>query len=447
VWDRPSVGAQWDSYGGNAYNLIGGWGPFEMIDYATALGAEPIITTTMTSTPDEFADLVDYCWANSSTEMGRKRTADGHPEPYKLRFIELGNEQYNGNYVEQVMAMEARANAVGAEGQLHYIFPSNRGLNAGDAAKAASLKLGDRLVTDLHVGAGGALPVASGLFEAHAKAGLKDDAAVNFETNAATHHHGRALDEAADLNDFFNAGEKRMLARTASFCHGRAGHFDMFDQAISFFLPNMTWLQPPGHVHAMITSSWQPQVVNSSISVSGLPKPEWDTFKGKGYTCSGSEYKGDLGAMSADACLSAVQAKEDQGINYGTYPGNGQCYACQIQGDIASKLAPTPNATSFVGKNIVAPPSVSAHLSADSKTLVARVVNHGAVQPLTIELSGFKASSVSASTMASDDLTAENTAANVDHVAPQSLADCKTTGAEVTVTLPAYSYTTLTMAA
>jgi hypothetical protein len=34
VWERPSIGAHWDSYGGHAYNLIGGWGMFEMIDYA-----------------------------------------------------------------------------------------------------------------------------------------------------------------------------------------------------------------------------------------------------------------------------------------------------------------------------------------------------------------------------------------------------------------------------
>ena len=95
-------------------------GPFEMIDYAVALGAEPIITTTMTSTPESFADLVDYCWANTTTAMGRKRVADGHPEPYRLRFIELGNEQYNPQYIDQVIAMEARANEVGAEGQLHY---------------------------------------------------------------------------------------------------------------------------------------------------------------------------------------------------------------------------------------------------------------------------------------------------------------------------------------
>ena len=39
VWERPSVGAHWDEYNGHSYNLIGGWGPFEMIDYAVALGA------------------------------------------------------------------------------------------------------------------------------------------------------------------------------------------------------------------------------------------------------------------------------------------------------------------------------------------------------------------------------------------------------------------------
>ena len=53
-------------------------------------------------------------------------------------------------------------------------------------------------MTDLHVGAGGALPVATGLFAAHAKAGLMDDAAVNFETNAATHNAARSLDEVGD---------------------------------------------------------------------------------------------------------------------------------------------------------------------------------------------------------------------------------------------------------
>ena len=74
-----------------------------------------------------------------------------------------------------------------------------------------------------------------------------------------------------DLNAWFNAGAndvgKRLKFRTASFCNERSGHFDPFDQGVSFFLvrfqslvaqsgagrltsllavrqPNMTWIQP-----------------------------------------------------------------------------------------------------------------------------------------------------------------------------------------------------------
>jgi hypothetical protein len=54
----------------------------------------------------------------------------------------------------------------------------------------------------------------------------------------------RAMSEATDLNDWFNCAEvdcTRLHFRTASFCDERSGHFDAFDQGISFFLPNMTW--------------------------------------------------------------------------------------------------------------------------------------------------------------------------------------------------------------
>ena len=64
-----------------------------MIDMCNALDIEPVITTTETSTPDEFADLVEYCWGNNTTLMGKKRILDGHPAPYRVKYFELGNEQ------------------------------------------------------------------------------------------------------------------------------------------------------------------------------------------------------------------------------------------------------------------------------------------------------------------------------------------------------------------
>lgn len=451
VWKRPSVGAHWDSYSGNAYNLIGGWGPFEMIDYAAALGAEPVITTTMTSSPEEFADLIEYCHGNASTKFGQQRIADGHPDAYKLRYIELGNEQYNHDYIAQVTAMEERARSLGVD-DIHYIFPSNGGLAGDDVKAAAALGLGNKLVTDIHVGAGGALDVADQLYEAHASGGLGDDAAVNFETNAGSHHLGRALDEAADLNKFFNKGDPRMLARTASFCHGRAGHFDEFDQAISFFLPNMTWLQPPAHVHAMITESWQPTVVGSKVSISPpLPPPSYSTHVNLGYNCLSGEYQGQAnmeGDNSPAGCLAAVKKMADQGINFGTYPGNNNCYVCIVPGNITAKLIPKPNATTFVGTGVIAPPSVSSQVSSDGGSVVVRIVNHGTeAADVSVRIKGVvvEGAVVKAVTLASDDLNAENTAGNVANVAPRLLKVGQTESGTVSIVVPGQSYTVITV--
>lgn len=218
--------------------------------------------------------------------MGRKRAADGHPEPYRVKYIELGNEQvphthstnpvcefsrsnpppaqYNPNYVEQAAAMEAKATELGMPDTLYYIFPQNGFLNPADIAKANSLGLpAPHLLADIHIGPGGAVEEARDLF---AKNAPYRHGAVNAETNARIHTMERALTEAGDLNDWFSAADVvgRLHFRTASFCMGDATDFDAWDQGISFFLPNMTWLQPPGYVHQMVNRTFQPRGLNVS---------------------------------------------------------------------------------------------------------------------------------------------------------------------------------------
>ena len=88
------------------------------------------------------------------------------------------------------------------------------------------------------MGGGGGVEVAIADFKAEGDFKIS---AINQETNAGTHNQGRAMSEAADLNDFLNAPaelQTRVLGRTASFCTERSGHFDAFDQGISFFLPS-----------------------------------------------------------------------------------------------------------------------------------------------------------------------------------------------------------------
>ena len=68
--------------------------------------------------------------------------------------------------------------------------------------------------------------------------------------------------EAGDLNDWFNVVDiaDRLHLRASSFCMAQADHADNagFNQGIAAFMPNMTFIQPPGHVHAMVSSTWQP---------------------------------------------------------------------------------------------------------------------------------------------------------------------------------------------
>jgi len=136
VWNRASQRQAWGS------SLLSGWGPFDYVEMAEALDIEPILTLAYDSNDAlDWADLVEYCWGDAArTSWGARRAADrGHSGVYNVTVFELGNEQYNVNFVEQVLAMEARAAQVGAP-PLRYMFPDNGGLNGG--MRRASLQRG-----------------------------------------------------------------------------------------------------------------------------------------------------------------------------------------------------------------------------------------------------------------------------------------------------------------
>jgi alpha-L-arabinofuranosidase len=285
-WERPSLGAKWGS------DLISGFGPFEFVQMCEEAGIEPIVTTAAQQPPpstsqifggginvpccsaEDMADLIEYIGGNSSTAWGRQRAADGHPEPYKLRFVELGNEQLNTAFPAQVKAMEARAVKIGMPKHFYYISPNNaQWLNASQAAEVETLGLGDHVLSDMHVGSTGGVEAAQTLF---GKFPGKDFAAGNAETNGGHHTMQRASEEAADLNAWFDCWSidrtgafcQRLKFRTASFCSERSGHLDDWDQGISMFLPNASWLQPPGYLHKMVTETMQPNGLEVVISKS-----------------------------------------------------------------------------------------------------------------------------------------------------------------------------------
>lgn len=90
------------------YNVSDGLGFHELLQLTEDLGAEPLFVVNMgmghgwyepydqiEEYIDEAMDAIEYCNGDVNTEWGAKRAANGHPAPFNLKLIEIGNENYN----------------------------------------------------------------------------------------------------------------------------------------------------------------------------------------------------------------------------------------------------------------------------------------------------------------------------------------------------------------
>ncbi|MCD8318805.1 MAG: carbohydrate binding domain-containing protein [Paraprevotella sp.] len=91
------------------YNVTDGFGFHEMLQLAEDIGAEPLFVVNMGmghawvedyNHIDEYIqealDAIEYCNGDAeTTKWGALRAKNGHPEPFHLRLLEIGNENYN----------------------------------------------------------------------------------------------------------------------------------------------------------------------------------------------------------------------------------------------------------------------------------------------------------------------------------------------------------------
>lgn len=87
------------------------FGTDEFVALCRLLGVEPqICVNAGTGTAEEAARWVEYCNGGTDTEMGAMRAANGHPEPYGVKYWEIGNEMY-GPWQAGVCSPEQYADA------------------------------------------------------------------------------------------------------------------------------------------------------------------------------------------------------------------------------------------------------------------------------------------------------------------------------------------------
>ncbi|MBO9711709.1 alpha-L-arabinofuranosidase C-terminal domain-containing protein [Sphingomonas sp.] len=71
------------------------FGTDEFMDFADQIGAEAYVSVNLGSgTVEEAADWLAYMTADPATTAGKARAANGHPAPYKVKYLGLGNESW-----------------------------------------------------------------------------------------------------------------------------------------------------------------------------------------------------------------------------------------------------------------------------------------------------------------------------------------------------------------
>lgn len=84
---RPPYKGHWNPYSTN------GFGIEEFLKFCEAAGFEASFAVNIEETPEDIADMVEYLNGPVSTIWGKKRADNGHPIPYGVKYIEIGNEE------------------------------------------------------------------------------------------------------------------------------------------------------------------------------------------------------------------------------------------------------------------------------------------------------------------------------------------------------------------
>ena len=71
------------------------FGTHEFMDFVQQIGAEAYISVNVGSgTPQEASEWLEYLTTSQPTELAKARAANGHPAPYGISFVGIGNESW-----------------------------------------------------------------------------------------------------------------------------------------------------------------------------------------------------------------------------------------------------------------------------------------------------------------------------------------------------------------
>jgi hypothetical protein len=256
-----------------------GWGPCEFLAFCEAAEFLAIPDLNIDESPQDLADFVEYANGPVESEWGEKRAADGHPQPYRLRHIELGNEEaVDETYWRK---FEAIAKAVWAEdpqiilivGDFEYRSPITDPLNFQGAPRITSLAAHQKILDlakehgrevwfDVHIwndspgDAPGRIAALASFDSVLAR--LSPGASYKLcvlEENSGNHAVRRALAHAETVHGLIRMADRVPVVCAANALQPDRQNDNGWDQGFLFLNAAKVWAQPPLYVTRMISTN------------------------------------------------------------------------------------------------------------------------------------------------------------------------------------------------
>jgi hypothetical protein len=278
---RPPYGSGYYSYPTH------GWGILDFLNLTEAAGMLGIPDFDMGETPQDMADFVEYVNGPAQSTWGRRRLADGHPQPYNLKHIELGNESgVDRQYwlwfqplAEAIWRKDPKIIFVVGDYEYPEVIKDPYHMKAAHITTleahrdilALAKKYDAEVWFDVHVGTGDpfmrdglrGLPSFVNALE-KIGGGAKYKVCV-FELNAYNHDHARGLSNARCIGLLDRLGDKVPVVTSATGLQPYGHNDNDWDEGLIFFTPTQVFVQPAYYAAQMISKSYQPLYVKADV--------------------------------------------------------------------------------------------------------------------------------------------------------------------------------------
>ncbi len=270
---RPPYKGYWYRYSTN------GFGIEDFLKFCEAAGFTPSFAMNIFETPEDAADMIEYLNGSTKTKWGKIRAKNGHPKPYGVKYIGIGNEEvmYSGDdpatYDEYIERFNLLHDAIKSKDpSVKLVITAWWRPESPNSEKVFKALDGKADYWDYH-------PLADAL-----SAGENVEKELRrmkelflkwnpnttmkcaiFEENGWTHNMQRALGHVTLQNAVRRMGDFVLTSCAANALQPYKQNDNGWDQGQIFFTPSQVWGMPPYYAQQMASQNHMPLLVNSSV--------------------------------------------------------------------------------------------------------------------------------------------------------------------------------------